>query len=202
MINITSKEEIIIPFDVVGDDKWMENTKLIIEEFADNWSRELKTPVSQTEIVALENRIGTTLPKSLSLFYQVFGAADIGEELLNCSQIDKLNNFWQGINEYSTYFTNAENKLLPYLIAFSDSLGSGDIFCFHSETKAVYFFDHSEAPFISKLFDDVSSYIKGCLILAQTDLFAIETGQEAVEQWCEEILEALYGTPVIRKWLY
>lgn len=202
MINITSKKEIIIPFDEIGDDKWKENTKLIIKGLADNWNQELPIPISHKEILELENRIGTSLPKSLSIFHQAFGPANIGEELLSCSQIDKLKNLWPGINEKSEYFTDAECKLLPNLIAFSDVLGSGDMFCFHSETKDIYFFDHSDAPYFSKFFNDASDYIRGCLIQAQTDLFDIDTGQDAVEEWCEEILKELYGTSLVLKWLY
>ena len=81
MIEINRKEDIIIPFEKIGEIGWEEKTKSIIESLAENWSKDLEKPISITEINKLENRIGTTLPDGLKIFYNTFGISDIGEEL-------------------------------------------------------------------------------------------------------------------------
>ena len=91
MIDINKKEDIIIPFEKIGDNDWEVKTKIIIESLAENWSNELESPISIEEIDNLENRLGTTLPNGLKIFYNTFGIADIGEELQNFEDMMWLN---------------------------------------------------------------------------------------------------------------
>ncbi|SHH53982.1 hypothetical protein SAMN05444388_11234 [Flavobacterium johnsoniae] len=77
MIEIHKKEDILIPFNKIGDPDWKINTKKIIEAIADNFGDDLKKPVSKEEILALETKLGTALPENLKLFYETFGIADI-----------------------------------------------------------------------------------------------------------------------------
>jgi len=202
MIDIKSKEEIIIPFEKIGEGNWTEKTQLIITDLADNWGDDLKSPISDEQIKELENRLNTTLPDSLSLFYKQFGIAGIGEELISLDEIGWLKDIWKDEPQYGPDFSEEDKKHLPFLISFSDYLGNGNLFCFHSETKEVYYFDHDSTPYLTKLFDDVSDYIKGCLVACQADLFNQEIGQEKVEEWCEEILNSLFGKEIVKKWRY
>jgi hypothetical protein len=202
MLEINKKEDIIIPFNRIGDDDWKIRTSQIIEAVAENWNDELKAPVSADEISALEKRLGTTLPEPLSVFYQTFGLANIGEELQAFEDIDWLKNTGPADPEHGLDFTAEDEAVLPYLVTFSDYLGNGNMFCFHSETKEIYYFDHDEAPYIYKMFSVVDDYIKGCLIFAQSDLFGESTTQEEVDKWTEEIVEEMIGKDKIRKWRY
>jgi len=202
MIDIKSKSDIIIPFEKIGEENWLDKTKLIIKQLADNWEDELTEPISVKEIFELEKKLGVTLPSNLKLFYQKFGIANIGEELQDFDDIGWIKDIWKDAPEYGPDFTEDDNTVLPFLVSFSDYLGNGNMFCFHSETKEIYYYDHDTQPFLTKLFDDVSDYIKGCLISCQEDLFNQETGQEKVEEWCEEILDELFGDDVVKKWKY
>lgn len=201
MININKKEDIIIPFEKIGTNNWHEKSRLIIESLAENWSSELKEPISIEEIENLEKRLGATLPNELKIFYNTFGIADIGEELQHFEDIIWIKELWNENNPYGPEFTQEDKIPLQHLISFSDYLGNGNMFCFHSETKEIYYYDHDTRPFITKMFNNVDDYIKGCLIFAQTDLFG-EVKQEQVEKWTEEIAENLFGKTTVRKWRY
>ena len=200
MIDIKSKSDIIIPFEKIGDKNWLDKTKLIIDDFADNWGEELTEPIPNEEISKLEIKLGTNLPESLKLFYNEFGTANIGEQLQDFDEIGWLKNIWKDQAEHSPCFSEEDKKHLPYLVSFSNYLGNGNMFCFHSDTKEIYYFDHDTQPFLSKLFDDASDYIKACLISCQVDLFNQEIGQEKVEEWSEEVLNELYEKDLLKKW--
>ncbi|KAF2341154.1 SMI1/KNR4 family protein [Flavobacterium tistrianum] len=201
MTDINQKSDIIIPFEKIGDIGWDEKSKLIIESLAENWSNELKSPISIEEIENLEKRLKTTLPSGLKTFYNTLGIADIGEELQSFEDIMWIKDIWEEDNPYGPEFSKEDKILLPHLITFSDYLGNGNMFCFHNKTKEIYYYDHDTKPFITKMFQDVDDYIKGCLIFAQADLFG-EVGQEQVEKWTEEIAEDLFGKDIVRKWRY
>ena len=202
MIDIKSKSEIIIPFENIGDENWSNKTEYIISELADNWGDELPPSISSQEISELERRLGTTLPDGLKLFYQEFGIANIGEQLQNFTEIGWIKDIWKDQPEYGPDFSDEDNKHLSFLVSFSDYLGNGNMFCFHSETKEIYYYDHDTKPFLTKLFDDVSDYFKGCLVSCQAELFNQEIGQEQVEEWCDEILNEMFGEYIVKKWKY
>jgi hypothetical protein len=202
MLEINTKEDIIIPFDKIGDNNWKIKTSQIIEALAQNWEDELKEPISASEISELEDRLGTTLPEQLNIFYQTFGLANIGEELQSFEDMGWLKDTGAADPEYGVDFASEDTALLPYLVTFSDYLGNGNMFCFHSKTKEIYYFDHDEAPYIYKMFNTVDDYIKCCLIFAQSDLFGKNASQEDVDKWTEEIVETLIDKNNIRKWRY
>lgn len=202
MIDIKLKSDVIIPFEKIGDNNWVENTENIIKELADNWGDEIAEPIRLETILELEKRIGTTLPNSLKLFYQNFGIAEIGEELQDLDEIGWIRNIWKDEPQYGPEFTEEDKKNLPFLISFSDYLGNGNMFCFHSETKEIWYYDHDTQPYLTKLFNDAGDYLKGCLISCQSDLFNQEIGQEKVEKWSEEILITMFGKDIVKKWKY
>ncbi|MBW1296350.1 SMI1/KNR4 family protein [Aquimarina litoralis] len=202
MMDIKSKSEIIIPFENIGDENWSNKTEYIISELADNWGDELPPSISSQEIFELEKRLGTTLPDGLKLFYQEFGVANVGEQLQNFTEIGWIKDIWKDQPEYGPDFSDEDNKHLSFLVSFSDYLGNGNMFCFHSETKEIYYYDHDTKPFLTKLFDDVSDYLKGCLVSCQAELFNQEIGQEQVEEWCEEILNEMFDEHIVKKWRY
>ncbi len=202
MLEIKEKSEIIVPFQKIGDAQWSEKTEYIITEFADNWNNKPKVPISQEAIEALEKKLQTELPIPLKLFYAKFGIAKIGEQLQGLNEMGWIGDIWKDAPQYGPDFSKEDKEVLPFLVSFSDYLGNGNMFCFHSKTHEIYYFDHDTKPYISKLFSNASDYLKGCLISCQSDLFHPETGQEKVEAWCEEILNELFGEAVVRKWKY
>jgi hypothetical protein len=201
MLEIDKKEDIIIPFDKIGDDNWEVTTGLIIQSIAENWNDELKEPIPIEEIEKLENRLGTSLPNSLKTFYQKFGLAKIGEQLQDLNEIDWIKNIWAEQPQYGPDFTVEDKIHLPFLVSFSDYLGNGNMFCFHSETKEIYYYDHDNRPYLTKMFNTVDEYLKGCLIFVQSDLFG-EADQEDVEEWTEEIVSDIIGEESVQKWRY
>lgn len=201
MLEISRKEDIIIPFDKIGEDNWESKTQLIIQSIAENWNDELKEPISSEEIQELENRLGTTLPDSLKIFYQKFGLADIGEQLQDFNDIDWIKNIWAEYPQYGPDFTEEEKIHLLFLVSFSDYLGNGNMFCFHSETKEIYYFDHDNKPYLTKMFNSIDEYLKGCLIFAQSDLFG-NAEQKDVQKWTEEIVSEIIGKKTVEKWRY
>lgn len=202
MINIKARAEITIPFDKIGDPDWEIETERIIKALAENWDDDLAAPISEELIFHLEKRLKVELPDSLKLFYQKFGIAGIGEELQDLNAISYLGDIWKDAPQYGPDFSEEDKKHLPFLISFGDYLGNGNIFCFHSDTKEIFYFDHDSKPYLTKLFDDASDYIKGCLIGCQADLFDEDTGEEQVLDWCEEILIELFGSNIVKKWRY
>jgi hypothetical protein len=128
----------------------------------------------------------------------------MGEQLLTFDEIGWLKDI--GIasisHEYSCDYSNAEISVLPYLITFSDSLGNGNMFCFHRDTKEIFYFDHDKKPYLTKHFDKVDDYLKGCLIMCQSDFFGEGIDQDEVDGWTKEIIEELYGKDVLSKWIY
>lgn len=198
MIEIYKKEDIIIPFTKIGDPDWKINTQKIIEAIADNFGDDLKKPVSEEEILALEAKLQTTLPENLKLFYKTFGIADIGEQLQDFTEVDWIKDIWSDAPQYGPDFTDEDLQVLPYLISFSDYLGNGNMFCFHSETKEIYYYDHDDTPYLTKIFTKVDDYLKGCLIFAQNDF----SNDKEIENWTEEIVSKLLDEKTVRKWRY
>jgi hypothetical protein len=201
MIEINKKEDIVIPFGEIGEGNWDINTRLVIQSIAQNWGDELKKPITNEEIQRVENRLGVTLPNGLKVFYQAFGIADIGEELQELHEIDWIKNTWSEQPQYVPDFTEEDKVYLPFLVSFSNYLGNGNVFCFHSETKEIYYFDHDNKPYFTKMFNKVDGYLKGCLIFAQSDLFG-DAEQEDVEEWVEEIVSKIIGEKTVEKWRY
>lgn len=198
MIEINNKKDIIIPFDSIGNDGWEIDTRKIIESIADNFGDDLKSPISTDEISVLEKKLGTTLPDNLKLFYQTFGLADIGEKLQDLKEIGWIKDIWADQPQYGPDFTDEDKKHLPFLVSFSDYLGNGNMFCFHSETKQIYYYDHDTRPYLTKMFDTVDDYLKGCLIFAQNDLGT----NDNIEDWTEEIVSEIVGGDIVKKWRY
>ena len=198
MIEINNKKDIIIPFDRIGNHGWEINTRKIIESIAENFGDDLKSPISTDEISVLEKKLGTTLPDNLKLFYQTFGLADIGEQLQDLKEIGWIKDIWADQPQYGPDFTEDDKKYLPFLVSFSDYLGNGNMFCFHSETKQIYYYDHDTRPYLTKMFDTVDTYLKGCLIFAQFDF----STNDNIESWTEEIVSEIVGDDIVKKWRY
>ena len=204
MMTISKKEDILIPFSSMSDPDWYIYTQIILDALAVKWNSHIPPPISKEKISSLENKLGTHLPDKLKLFYETFGLADIGEELQDFETIEWLKDIWpqDDVFNYGPEFSEEDKKLLPYLVTFSDYLGNGNMFCFHSETHEIYYLNHEDHPLLHKMFASVDEYIKGCLIFAQADLFDTTIEQKKVEKWTEEIVKDLYDNEVVNRWIY
>ncbi|MFK8302296.1 SMI1/KNR4 family protein [Capnocytophaga stomatis] len=197
MFEITKKEDIIIPFKKIGDENWEKNTRFILTADGD----ELPEVVTEEEIQEIEKHLGAKLPDSLKLFYKTFGVADIGEELIDLKNISYLKEWWEEDAEYGPDFSEEDKKVLPYLVWFGDYLGNGNMFCFHTKTHEIYYFDHDTLPYLTKLFDDFSDYLKGCLIFLQLNYVSDEKWAK-FEEVLEEVVSEFISEEVIEKWRY
>ncbi|ATA89932.1 hypothetical protein CAPN001_21680 [Capnocytophaga stomatis] len=197
MFEITKKEDIIIPFKKIGDENWEKNTRFILTADGD----ELPEVVTEEEIQEIEKHLGAKLPDSLKLFYKTFGVADIGEELIDLKNISYLKEWWEEDAEYGPDFSEEDKKVLPYLVWFGDYLGNGNMFCFHTKTHEIYYFDHDTLPYLTKLFDDFSDYLKGCLIFLQLNYVSDEKWAK-FEEVLEEVVSEFISEEVIKKWRY
>lgn len=168
MIEINNKTDIIIPFNKIGEAEWDVKTRLILESLADLNDDEIAPAIDDEQILKLEQRLNCRLPESLKIFYQHFGIADIGEQLQQFADIGYLKDIWANAPQYAPEFSQTDLAVLPHLIT-SDYLGNGNMFCFHDISKEIYYFDHDDTPYLSKILDCVGDYIKGCLILVQSE---------------------------------
>lgn len=206
MINISRKEDIVIPSSKIEDEGWTDKAEYIARSLLYSWGTsidnikfDLKT---EEELDNLESRIETTLPKGLRLIFSDLGTPDVNQKLQEFDMVGRLNEMWDLDAQpyHGPDFSTEELALLPHLVTFSDHHGCGSVFCFHDETKEIYFFDTNGKPYFFKMFNSIDDYIKACLISCQIDLFDVEVGQAKVEKWIEEILIDSFGKEIYSKW--
>lgn len=206
MINIKTKSDIIIPFSRIGDEGWLEKLEIIVSSLLRSWGTNINdvefSQRTDEELDELEKRIEATLPHGLREYYKVFGIADVGDKLQEFDFVGRLAETWDlNAKPYcGPNFTEEELAIFPHLITFSDHRGNGNMFCFHDETKEIYYYDHATRPYISKMFSSIDDYIKACLISCQVDLFDLEIGQSKVDEWIKEIMVAHFGDEIYDKW--
>lgn len=78
---------------------------------------------------------------------------------------------------------------------FGDYLGNGNMFCFHRETGAVYYFDHDSPPMLTRFFNEPQSYLDALMILTLAEV------HDDAERG-EELLAERFGDVAARKWRY
>lgn len=195
-MEINKIEDVIIPRRVIGvESGWEEEIAPIIEAYAYNVYEEPAAPVSAEEISACEQRLATTLPQDLKLFYQRFGAAKLTEILCPLPEF-----FCLGDNPAQlTDYTKEEQAVLKELVVFGEYLGNGNLWCFHKQTKEIYYFDHDTQPNINGMFATFYEYLQALLILTQGEL---GSHIEGIDKQCEEIVVSLIGQERVQKWLY
>lgn len=205
MHSIKQPEDIIVPFQSIGETDWEIQTHFIIMEYAKamSWEPLIITPLTDSSIVATEQRLNASLPDGLKLFYRTFGIADIGEQLQPLDKMIWLQETWEHHQQHAPDFSEEDRIHLPHLITFSDYLGNGNQFCFHAKTHEVFYYDHDTTPYLTPLFQRIDDYIKACLIFCQGEFFDIEYHRpEIIERWCEDKVIELYGLDTVRKWQY
>jgi SMI1 / KNR4 family (SUKH-1) len=175
--------------------------RAVIAAYASLWEGHVTqpkiAPVSEAAMAALETRLGCRLPPPLRAYHLEFGALNLAERLCaledRYTQIEPLLEAYPGIPDMEP--SPEELSLAGELIAFGDYLGNGNMFCFHRETGAVYYFDHDSPPMLTRFFGDTQTYLDALMVLTLAEAYdAPERG--------EELLAERFGAGIARKWRY
>ncbi|MDO5690970.1 MAG: SMI1/KNR4 family protein [Pseudomonadota bacterium] len=163
------------------------------------------TPASRAELDVLEDRLKCALPPFLRLYHQRLGTLDLPERLCSVqpdgqTPIAPLINAYPGIRDIVEPLAEPDRAAalarVDALIAFGDYLGNGNLFCFHRQTGAVWYFDHDTPPMLTPMFDTVTDYLDALMIkaLAQT--------HGASDDATEQLLRERFDEHLVRQWMY
>jgi len=174
----------------------------VIAAYAELWeghpTEPKLTPASAALIAECETRIGCALPGGLARYHQAIGVLDLSEKL--CSL--KLEGY-ESIQPLSDAFPSLAERELPakeealakQLVVFSDYLGNGNMFCFHRETKAVWYFDHDTDPALTLFTSEVETYLDALMLKMLAEVHEDDNTGEA-------ILIERFGKALVHKWMY
>jgi hypothetical protein len=162
-------------------------------------------PANPQTIRKLEIALGCELPQALKNYHLNFGVTELAERL-NKLDIDddygikSLLDAYPGIVDMELSATDMAD--VQQMIAFGDYLGNGNMWCFHRQSQAIYFFDHDSAPVLTAMFDDVKDYLDVLMVMniahAHTDL---DGTHDAIKLYKPLLIER-FGKAFIKKWMY
>jgi hypothetical protein len=151
-------------------------------------------PVAEEEIVRLEQRLATSLPESLRTYHRQLGALRLAETLCSVAPsknpIQPLADAFPAVGE-----VGVEPGVAREMIAFGDSSGSGNLFCFHCRSGEIFFFDHDDGSPLTRFFADAAGYLDALMIRCLAEVHE-DDGRG------EQLLVSRLGQPLVRKWLY
>ena len=137
-MTIEKIEDVIIPQKIIGvDTDWEDEIFPILKAYADYLRDEMSVATSADSIKSCERTLGTTLPNDLKLFYLRFGAARLIEGLFDVTEFQYISTNWG--QSFLDHYTNEEQNVLAKLIVFGDYLGNGNVWCFHKDTKEIFY---------------------------------------------------------------
>ncbi|NTZ71674.1 SMI1/KNR4 family protein [Pseudomonas protegens] len=153
------------------------------------------TPVSEDALQALEQRLDCPLPRSLRDYHRQLGVLSLAEVLCSVgpghTPIQPLLEAYPGIVEIG----DVDLALAGKLVAFGDYLGNGNLFCFHHESGAVYYFDHDTGAALTRFFDSPEEYLDALMLLCLAEVYDDDDAAEA-------LISQRYGEDLVRKWRY
>jgi hypothetical protein len=154
-------------------------------------------PITAVTLNNLEQRIGCPLPPLLRQYHQNLGVLDLAETLCSANvgdvPIQRLKDAYPGFVDLA--ISESDSILADSLIVFSDYLGNGNMFCFHSETAAVYYFDHDTPPVLTRFFAGVEEYFDALMILCLAEVHDQDDVGEA-------LLTERFGRKLVEKWMH
>lgn len=154
-------------------------------------------PVDEASLAALEARLGCALAPALRCYHSALGVLSLGERLCSVQPgdicIQPLSEAFPSIVDIAT--SETELELAAELVAFGDYLGNGNMFCFHRFTGEVFYFDHDQAPLLSRFFDSVDDYLDALMIRTLAEVYEDDEAGMA-------LLDARFGRDLVSKWLY
>ena len=157
-------------------------------------------PVSESDILDLEQRLSCQLPTALKAYHLEFGALSLAEKLCSVSPdgdtpIQPLLEAYPGIADMLEHEDEQVLELFEDMIVFGDYLGNGNMFCFLRDSGEVFYFDHDDGSMLSPFFASVEEYLDALMIRC---LAEIHEDEEAGL----DLLAQRHGTGLVRKWLY
>jgi SMI1-KNR4 cell-wall len=197
-MTIEKIEDVIIPQKVIGvDTGWEEEILPIIKAYADFLGDDMSLPTPIGDINNCEKVLETILPNDLKLFYLKFGAAKLGEGLFNVNEFQYISSSWG--QSMLNHYTDEEQNVLSKLIVFGDYLGNGNVWCFHKDTKEIFYYDHDCKPNINQMFQTFYQYLQSLLIFTQRNI-----GQDIqnFDKECEKLVVDLIGKDRVKVWQY
>ena len=174
---------------------WEDELRPFLKAYADFMGDEMSVPAGDTELDKCENILKTTLPTDLRLFYKTFGPAKLQEGLFSPSDFNYLTRDWN--KKFLDNYTSSEQDVLSKLIVFGDYLGNGNVWCFHADTKDIFYFKHDSRPNINGMFETFGQYIQSLVIFSQQEMADGELDDEI-----EKIVVGLIGQDRVRVWQY
>jgi len=197
-MTIEKIEDVIVPHKVIGvDTGWEDEILPILETYADYLGDEMSEATSADRIKKCEQTLGTTLPNDLKLFYLRFGAARLTEVLFNVEEFQYIAANWG--QSFLDHYNKEEQTVLSKLIVIGDYLGNGNVWCFHKDTKEIFYYNHDSKPNINQMFRTFYEYLQSLLIFTQGEI-----GQdiENFDKECEKLVVDLIGKDRVRVWQY
>lgn len=197
-MTIKKIEDVIVPRRIIGiDTGWEDEILPILEIYADYLGKEISKVTPADRIKKCEQFLGTTLPNDLKLFYLRFGAAHLTERLFEVHEFQYLTkNLGQDLLDH---YNEEEQTVLSKLIVFGDYLGNGNVWCFHKETKEIFYYKHDSMPNINQMFGTFYEYLQPLLLFTQGEI-----GQdiEGLEEDIEKLVVDLIGKDRVKVWQY
>jgi len=177
----------------------------VIRAYAALWQDHVSqasiAPSSNADLDDLEARIGCSLPAPLREYHRQFGALSLAESLCSVGSghtpIQALRDAYPGIADIAEDLPGGDIllALADELVAFSDYLGNGNMFCFRRNSGEVYYFDHDDGEPLTRFFASVDDYLDALMIRCLAEIHEDDEGGET-------LLTQRFGEPLVRKWLY
>ena len=195
---IEKVEDVIIPQKVIGvDTGWEVEILPILQAYVDYSGEEMAGATSEESIKKCEKALGTTLPNDLKLFYLRFGAAKLMEKLFD---VEDFVYFTANCGQnFLDHYNKEQQDILSKLIVFGDYLGNGNVWCFHKDTKEIFYYNHDTKPNINQIFKTFYEYLQSLLIFTQG---AIGDEIENLFNQCEKMVVELIGKDRVKVWQY
>lgn len=195
-MRILRVEDIFIPTKEIRiGTGWDDEVRPFLKNYADFIGDDTSIPTTEDELEKCESDLNTSLPQDLRLFYKTLGPPKLQEGLFSVTDFHYLTEDWnsQFLNNYST----DEQEVLSKLIVFGDNLGNGNVWCFHADTKDIFYYKHDSRPNINGMFKTFGQYIQSLIIFSQRDMADGELDDEI-----EKIVAGLIGQDRVRVWQY
>ena len=197
-MTIEKIEDLIVPHKIIGlDSDWESEIEPILKTYADYLGEEMCEGTSADRIKNCEQTLGTTLPNDLKHFYLRFGAALLTEGLFNVEEFQYVTANWG--QSFLDNYNKEEQIVLSKLIVFGDYLGNGNVWCFHKDTKEIFYYKHDSTPNINQMFVTFYEYLQSLLIFTQGEI-----GQdiENFDKEVEKLVIDLIGKDRLKVWQY
>ncbi|NJC44417.1 UNVERIFIED_ORG: hypothetical protein FHT06_001656 [Xanthomonas campestris] len=183
--------------DLVDDDARLQWYRQVCAAYAALLGDDAAQPASLQAVLACQARLGCALPPLLARYHGEVGCLELAETLCTpgdtAPSIEPLQQAYPSIDEIEA--SAEEQALIPSLIVFGDYLGNGNLWCFHRDNGAVYYFDHDDGAMLTRLFDSVAVYLDALMLLCLGEIHDDDAAAQA-------LLEERLGRQTVRKWRY